>query len=151
MNEELDVRCTDSGGLRDNVDTDTKPAGLPDAADTAFSELVVPWRAEVQAHCYRMLGSLHDAEDAAQETLLRGWRSLDRFEGRSSPRTWLMRIATNVCIDSATRSGARAVPMDLSQASAQAMPHGQPRTDVAWLQPYPDQALAGLRESPHTR
>lgn len=135
----------------DSVDADTRPVGLPDKADTAFSEMVTPWRADVQAHCYRMLGSLHDAEDATQETFLRGWRSIDRFEGRSSPRTWLMRIATNVCIDSATRSGARAVPMDLSQASQQAVPHGQPRTDVAWLQPYPDEALGDLQPSPHAR
>ncbi len=120
-------------------------------SDAAFSELVAPWRADVQAHCYRMLGSLHDAEDATQETLLRGWRSIDTFEGRSSPRTWLMRIATNVCIDSAGRSGARAVPMDLSAPSPRAVPDGRPRTDVAWLQPYPDLALGDVRESPHAR
>ena len=123
----------------------------PHSTQATFDDLVAPWRSEVLAHCYRMLGSLHDAEDATQETMLRGWRSLGTFEGRSSPRTWLIRIATNVCIDSANRSGARAVPMDLTPASPRAVPDGQPRSDVAWLQPYPDRLLIDRQPPPHAR
>ncbi len=123
----------------------------PHRTEATFDDLVAPWRSEVLAHCYRMLGSLHDAEDATQETMLRGWRSFGTFEGRSSSRTWLIRIATNVCIDSATRSGARALPMDLSPAAARAVPDGRPRSDIAWLQPYPDRLLVDLQPTPSAR
>lgn len=135
----------------DNPPGDAGPGELRDESSTVFNDLLAPLRADVHAHCYRMLGSLHDAEDATQETMLRAWRSIGTFEGRSSPRTWLIRIATNVCIDSATRSSARAVPMDLCPASPRAVPDGQPRLDIAWVQPYPDQALSGVQSSPHAR
>ena len=87
---------------------------------TAFRALVEPYRRTLEVHCYRMLGSVHDAEDAAQETLLRAWRSLDRFEGRSSVNTWLYRIATNVCLDELERRPKRAEPV---------------------VEPYPDERL----------
>src|SRR5687767_12207242 len=69
------------------------------ASEDAYSQLIEPHRAELRAHCYRMLGSVHDAEDALQDALLRAWKGLRRFEGRSSVRTWLYRIATNACVD----------------------------------------------------
>ena len=78
--------------------------------ERAFAELVEPYRRALEVHCYRMLGSLYDAEDAAQETLLRAWRSLDRFERRASVQTWLYRIATNACLDEIDRRPRRAEP-----------------------------------------
>ncbi|MGH2800952.1 MAG: sigma-70 family RNA polymerase sigma factor, partial [Thermoleophilaceae bacterium] len=71
--------------------------------EDAYRRLVEPHRAELHAHCYRMLGSVHDAEDALQDALLRAWRGMRRFEGRSSLRTWLYRIATNACVDAIQR------------------------------------------------
>jgi RNA polymerase sigma-70 factor, ECF subfamily len=80
--------------------------------ERAFRELVDPYRRTLEVHCYRMLGSIHDAEDIVQETLLRAWRGLDRFEGRSSTETWLYRIATNACLDEIERRPRRPIPVE---------------------------------------
>src|SRR3954447_2577629 len=102
------------------------------AAYADYEALVEPHRRELQAHCYRMLGSVQDAEDALQEALLRAWRALDRFEGRSSPRSWLYRIATNTCLDAiARRPAKRELPLDRD-------PDEAPLTETIWLEPYPD-------------
>src|SRR5262245_30109148 len=107
-------------------------------------------RRELTAHCYRMLGSPFEAEDAVQEALLRGWKSLDRFEGRSALRSWLYRIATNVCLDMLDGRERRARPMDLG-------PAGEPiienlRTpEVPWLQPVPDSMVADPAETVASR
>ena len=81
-----------------------------DGDEGAFRSFVEPHRAELHAHCYRMLGSVHDAEDAVQDVLLRAWRGLRRFEGRSSRRTWLYKIATNTCLDEIARRPKRVLP-----------------------------------------
>ncbi|MEA2444220.1 MAG: hypothetical protein QOJ12_1512 [Thermoleophilales bacterium] len=107
----------------------------------AFRELVEPRRAELHAHCYRMLGSVDDAEDALQEALLRAWRGLPRFQGRSSLRSWLYSIATNASLDAIARRPKRVVPVDHSPA---ADPHdgpGEPLVESVWVEPYPDSEL----------
>ncbi|MCO1655311.1 RNA polymerase subunit sigma-70 [Pseudonocardia humida] len=119
----------------DRSDLDRAVAG----DDGAFARLVAPLRAELHAHCYRMLGSVHDADDALQETLLRAWRGLDRFEGRSSVRTWMYAVATHSCLDAARGRQRRALPTDLGPSSEHAVLDAAPRTDVAWLGPYPDE------------
>src|SRR5438094_9101268 len=78
----------------------------------AYGRLVERYRGELHAHCYRMLGSVHDAEDALQDALLRAWRGLSRFEGRSSLRSWLYKIATNACLDAIARPPKRTLPVD---------------------------------------
>jgi len=95
-------------------------------------------RRELTAYCYRMLGSPFEAEDAVQEALLRAWRAFDRFEGRSSVRSWLYRIATNVCLDMLEGRGRRALPMDLGPAGSAEMPLPGPLPEVTWIQPIPD-------------
>lgn len=109
--------------------------------DDAFGRLAGPYRGELHAHCYRMLGSAADAEDALQETLLRAWRALPRFEGRSSVRSWLYKIATNVCLRAIERRPRRVLPVDYAPA---ADPHdnpAEPVADAVWLEPYPDERL----------
>jgi RNA polymerase sigma-70 factor (ECF subfamily) len=119
------------------------------AQTTQFAELE-QHRRELTAHCYRMLGSPFEAEDAVQETLLRAWKSLDRFEGRSSLRSWLYRIATNVCLDQLEGKERRARPMDLG-------PAGEPlienlhTPEVPWLQPVPDSLVADPAEAVASR
>jgi RNA polymerase sigma-70 factor (ECF subfamily) len=109
-----------------------------DGDDAAFTRLVAPLRPELHAHCYRMLGSVHDADDALQDALLRAWRALARFEGRSSLRAWLYSVATRTCLDTAKSRGRRAMPVDLGPASDRTVTDGVPLTDIAWLSPYPD-------------
>jgi len=107
----------------------------------AFGRLVEPYRGELQAHSYRMLGSYADAEDALQEALLRAWRGLPRFEGRSSLRSWLYRIATNSCLRAIEQRPRRVLPIDYAPA---ADPHdglADPVTEPIWLEPYPDTDL----------
>jgi RNA polymerase sigma-70 factor, ECF subfamily len=107
----------------------------------AFGRLVAPYRAELHAHCYRMLGSFQDAEDALQDALLRAWRGLPEFESRSSLRSWLYKIATNACLTAIERRPKRVLPIDYAPA---ADPHDGPAEPVMeslWLEPYPDQRL----------
>ena len=111
-----------------------------DFAQEKFAEQVAPLRPGLLLHCYRMLGSSHDAEDAVQETLLRGWRGVDRFGGRSSLRTWLYTVATNVCLREIERRGRRLVPVDLGPAADPADGFA-PLTETAWLGPLPDAGI----------
>jgi len=105
--------------------------------DSAFGVLVTGYRRELQVYCYRMLGSFEDAEDMVQETFLRAWRKRSSFEGRSSFRAWLYRIATNACLDALRRRSPRVLPPDVAAA---ADPHAplSPTADLPWLQPFPD-------------
>jgi RNA polymerase sigma-70 factor, ECF subfamily len=114
--------------------------------DEAFGELVEPHRRALHAHCYRMLGSLQDAEDAVQETLLRAWRGLKRFEGRSSLRSWLYTIATNVCLRAIERRPSRVLPIDYGPPGDPHEPVREPLVESAWMEPYPDEQL-GFEES----
>jgi RNA polymerase sigma-70 factor (ECF subfamily) len=112
-----------------------------------FQRLAEPYRRELQLHCYRMLGSLQDAEDLVQETYLRAWRGIDAFEGRTSFRAWLYRIATNACLNALARHATahRMLPEALGPPSRH-LPTGSPATEVAWLEPYPDVALEGVAD-----
>jgi RNA polymerase sigma-70 factor (ECF subfamily) len=107
----------------------------------AFGERLEPHRRELQAHCYRMLGSVQDAEDAVQETLLRAWRGLEGFEGRSSLRSWLYAIATNVCLRMIERRPARVLPIDYGPPSDPHAPLGPALAESGWIEPYPDALL----------
>ena len=103
-----------------------------------LDRLLEQHRAELTAYCYRILGSAFEAEDAVQETMLRAWRNFDRFEGRATLRTWLYRIATNVCLDMLNGSQRRARPMDLTSSQTAAAPLGDALPEATWIQPMPD-------------
>jgi RNA polymerase sigma-70 factor (ECF subfamily) len=113
--------------------------------EQAFGHLIEPYRSELTAHCYRMLGSVHDSEDALQDALLRAWRGLARFEGRSSLRSWLYTIATNTCLNAIARRPKRVLPIDYGPATD---PHdglGLPPIESVWVEPFPDRGL-GLED-----
>ena len=119
--------------------TGTRPL---DVDEPRFRELVEPHRPEIHAHCYRMLGSLHDADDAVQDTLLRAWRALPRFRGDSSERTWLYRIATNVCLDMIALRRKRILPVDYGPPTPLgAAPPERLLPAGAAIEPYPDEAI----------
>jgi RNA polymerase sigma-70 factor, ECF subfamily len=109
--------------------------------EAAFGRLVEPYRRELHAHCYRMLGSVQDAEDALQETLLRAWRGLRGFEGRSSLRSWLYKIATNACLKTIERRPKRVLPIDYAPASDPHDGPAEPVIESVWVEPYPDERL----------
>lgn len=100
------------------------------------------YRPELTGYCYRMLGSPYDADDAVQETLVRAWQRIDGFEGRSSLRSWLYRIATNVCLDQLRAGRRRALPMDLSSPVPSSTAPGEPLPEATWLHPIADSAVA---------
>jgi RNA polymerase sigma-70 factor, ECF subfamily len=106
--------------------------------DRAYGELVDPHRRSLHAHCYRMLGSLEDADDAMQDALLRAWRGIGRFQGRSSLRTWLYTIATNACLQLARRRPGRVLPRDYGPATAKSVP----LAETVWIEAYPEDAVA---------
>jgi RNA polymerase sigma-70 factor (ECF subfamily) len=106
--------------------------------ETAFRHLVEPYQRELHAHCYRMLASFHDADDALQEVLLRSWRGLGRFEGRSSLRSWLFKIATNACLNMIERRPKRVLPIDYGPPAALTDDPGEPLAESLWVEPYPD-------------
>ncbi|OBI45987.1 RNA polymerase subunit sigma-70 [Mycobacterium kyorinense] len=120
-----------------------------------FSTCAEPYRRELLAHCYRMTGSLHDAEDLVQETYLRAWKAFDRFEGKSSVRTWLHRIATNTCLTALEGRARRPLPSGLGAPSSDPTAELVERTEVPWLEPLPDPSndpadpavIVGSRES----
>ncbi|SDM83087.1 RNA polymerase sigma-70 factor, ECF subfamily [Lentzea albidocapillata subsp. violacea] len=116
-----------------------------------FATAADPFRRELLAHCYRMLGSLHDAEDLVQETYLRAWKAYGQFEGRSSVRTWLYRIATNVCLTALDGRTRRPLPFGLgTQAATEADPLTQDH-EVPWLEPFPTDPAAIVTERESTR
>lgn len=112
--------------------------------DRAFAELTGRYAVELHTHCYRMLGSVHDADEALQDVWFRAWRGLGGFTGRGTVRGWLYRIATNVCLTMIEQRGRRMLPIDLSSP---------PVTETAWLEPYPDTVplLLDNRSDPHER
>jgi RNA polymerase sigma-70 factor, ECF subfamily len=109
--------------------------------EDAYRRLVESHRGELHAHCYRMLGSVHDAEDALQEALLRAWRGLGKFAGRSSLRSWLYRIATNTCLDAIARRPKRVLPVDYGPPADPHAGTGEPLVESTWVEPYPDEAI----------
>jgi RNA polymerase sigma-70 factor, ECF subfamily len=122
--------------------------GVHPATDPAVEHQLEVYRVELTGYCYRMLGSALEAEDAVQETMIRAWRSFSRFEGRSALRTWLYRIASNVCFDLLNSRQRRARPMDLSGPSAADDPIGVPLVEAAWIEPAPDSAILPAADDP---
>jgi RNA polymerase sigma-70 factor, ECF subfamily len=111
--------------------------------DDAFGDLVDAYRAELRSHCYRMLGSVHDADDALQDALLRAWRNLPGFEGRSSLRAWLYAIATNSALDITRRRSRRELPVSFGPPGTNGADLAAGMPDAVWLEPFPDRWLAG--------
>jgi RNA polymerase sigma-70 factor (ECF subfamily) len=122
---------------------------MSDVETTGFEEQSARYRRELLGYCYRMSGSIHEAEDLVQETYLRAWRGYDRFEGRSSLRTWLYRIASNVCLTALERRRRRALPSGLGPPSPDPYAPAPPApSEVAWLEPVPDRLVIEERDDP---
>src|SRR5262245_26802851 len=117
--------------------------------ERAFGQLTGTHRRELLVHCYRMLGSLDDADDAVQETLLKAWRNLRAFQGRASIRTWLYRIATNVCLDALDHRARRILPTAIAGPADPHLPPDPDQPDLPWLQPFPDVLLEHADPDPH--
>ena len=119
--------------------------------ENAFATLTASYQGELRSYCYRMLGSVQDAEDAVQNALLRAWRGLDKFEGRSSVRSWLYTIATNTTLDITRHRSRRELPADFGPAAMVGTAVDEPVYDPIWLEPYPDRWLSSGPSSPESR
>lgn len=129
----------------------TRQRPTASASSQDFTRLAEPLRRELKVHCYRMLGSVHEAEDLVQETYLRAWRSYDAFDGSGAFRAWLYKIATNACLNAIERrkNAQRLLPDQLGTAATQ-MPPGAPVADATWLEPLPDSELTGIADETAT-
>ncbi|MBV9231252.1 MAG: sigma-70 family RNA polymerase sigma factor [Chloroflexi bacterium] len=116
-----------------------------------FSSLIEPYRQELLLYCYRLLGSLHDAEDLVQETMLRAWQYSATFKGQSSLRTWLYKIATNICLDALKKRQPRKLPVGLTPEADPQFPIAPPWAESTWLEPFPNNWLAEAAEDPAAR
>jgi RNA polymerase sigma-70 factor (ECF subfamily) len=119
-------------------------AGNPEA----FASITEPYRKELLTHCYRILGSLEDAEDKVQETFLRAWRRLGTYQGTGSLRSWLYKIATNTCLDALAQSPKRSLPVELNPPADPSLPPQPPVNEAVWLEPYPDELMAPVEAGP---
>jgi len=128
-----------------SVASQTRQPSQPDQPETdrEFMALVEPMRGELMAHCYRMLGSVHDAEDLVQETYIRAWRAFHGFEGRSSLRTWMYQIATNTCLTALQSRSRRPLPTGLGAPASDPTGSLESRPEITWLEPMPDTLVAG--------
>jgi RNA polymerase sigma-70 factor (ECF subfamily) len=119
--------------------------------ERAFASVIEPYRRELRAYCYRMGGALHEADDLLQESLLRAWKGLPAFEGRSSLRTWLYTVTTRACLDALEKRSARLLPSDLGDPISGDAPFGPPDQDPIWIEPCPDLLLEVETRSPEAR
>jgi RNA polymerase sigma-70 factor (ECF subfamily) len=134
--------------MTDTARRDARVTAQPDGAAPDVDQLIERHGRELRGYCYRMLGSAFDAEDAVQETMVRAWRKLDTFEGRSSVRSWLYRIATNVCLDMLRGKHRRALPVDLAEPRAASAPLGPTRGERTWITPIPDALVVSPDDDP---
>jgi RNA polymerase sigma-70 factor (ECF subfamily) len=137
------------------ADTEARERRLLEQArsgdEDAFRRLVEPHRNDLYAHCYRMLGSVHDADDALQDAFLRAWRGLAKFEGRSSLRSWLFRITTNACLDQIARRPKRVLPNEHGPASGPDGDLGEPLSESVWLEPFAEDQIEDVHAGPEAR
>lgn len=119
--------------------------------ELAFAKLIAPYRNELRAHCYRMAGSLQDADDLLQESLVKAWRGLPGFEGRSSLRTWLYRVTTHACLDALEKKSARVLPSELGEPVDPHASFDPPRDDLPWLEPCPEDLVLATPQTPESR
>jgi RNA polymerase sigma-70 factor (ECF subfamily) len=137
-----------------NLSTEEEAALLARAREgdeRAYEALIERHRSELHAHCYRMLASVHDADDAVQDALIRAWRGLARFESRSSIRTWLFKIATNSSFDLLKKRSRRELPVDYTERAGPGESPGAALLEEPWIEPYPDRFIEAGEKSPHAR
>jgi RNA polymerase sigma-70 factor (ECF subfamily) len=133
------------------VTSERAKAGIASGDPSEFISHIEAYRRELHLHCYRLLGSLHEAEDLVQETMLRAWQYGDTFKGQASLRTWLYRIATNACLDVLKKHPPRTLPVALTPEADPLLPLAPAWAESTWLEPFPDSWLAQAAEDPAAR